>query len=458
MKLKSILAALLLFAIMGAMILMNAPHGAIMTTRYLGVAALAVYAWSKRSNTTWILVCMVAGACLGHDFPLAGQYGRVPSMIFIRMVKTIVAPLLFAMLVRGIAQHSDIKRTGRMGIKAIVYFEVVTTLALLIGLAAVNITKPGVGINIKAMQDAGSVAAAGKITGVDVILSAFPENIAKSVFEGKILQVVVFSFLFGLALAMVPEERRKPLLDFCDSLAQTMLKFTKLVMYFAPIGVGGAIAYTVGHMGIGILVNLGKMLVTLYVSIFIFITCVLVPVALLFRVPLRRFFKAVADPVTIAFATTASEAAMPIALKNLEEMGVSRRAASFVYPLGMSFNQDGASVYMTLATVFVAQASGIHMSIGSQILALISLMLITKGGTGVPRGSLVWLMAVASQFGLPMEPVLVLLGIDELMDMGRSATNTLGNCLATTVVAKWENDFQLTPETPASQEAAVAVS
>lgn len=454
MKLKSMAAALVLFAIMGALILVNAPHGAIMVTRYLGVAALGVYAWTKRSNTTWILVCMVAGACLGHDFPIVGQYGRVPSMIFIRLVKTIVAPLLFAMLVRGIAQHSDIKKTGKMGIKAIVYFEVVTTLALLIGLAAVNLTKPGIGVNLKAPVEPG-VTAAAKVTGTDMILSAFPENIAKSVADGKILQVVVFSFLFGLGLAMVPEEKRKPLLDLCDSLALTMFKFTKIVMYFAPIGVGGALAYTVGHMGIGILVNLGKLLITLYVSIFIFIVCILLPAAMLFKLPIRRFIKAVAEPVTIAFATTASEAAMPVALKNLEEMGVSRRAASFIYPLGMSFNQDGASVYMTLATIFIAQAAGIHMSLGTQILVLFSLMLITKGGTGVPRGSLVWLIAMAAQFGLPVEPIFLILGIDELMDMGRSATNTLGNCLATTIVAKWENDFQLTPE---PQPAAAAVS
>ena len=448
---------LLLFAIMGGLILSNAPQGAIIAARYLGVAALCVFALAKRSNTTWIVVFMIAGACLGHDFPVVGHYGRVPSMIFIRLVKTIVAPLLFAMLVRGIAQHSDIKKTGRMGLKAIIYFEVVTTLGLLMGLTAINISKAGVGVNMKVAPEPG-VTAAAKVTGVDMILSAFPENIAKSVSEGKILQVVVFAFLFGIGLAMVPEDKRKPLLDFCDSLALTMFKFTKIVMYVAPIGVGGAMAYTVGHMGIGILVNLGKFLITMYVAIFVFVTCVMFPAAMLFKVPIRRFIKAVAEPVTIAFATTASEAAMPVALKNLEEMGVSRRAASFVYPMGMSFNQDGASVYMTLATVFIAQASGIHMTLGTQLLVLFSLMLITKGGTGVPRGSLVWLMAVAAQFGLPMEPIFLILGIDELGDMGRSATNTLGNCLATTIVAKWENDFQLTPETQPEAVAASAAS
>jgi Na+/H+-dicarboxylate symporter len=457
MKMKFLAATLLLFAIMGAMTLWNAPHGAIMTARYLAVAALCGFGWTKRSNTTWILVFMVAGACLGHDFPVIGQYGRVPSMIFIRLVKTIVAPLLFAMLVRGIAQHSDIKKTGRLGVKAIIYFEVITTLALLIGLAAINISKAGVGVNLKVPQEPG-VTTAAKVTGTDMILSAFPENIAKSVSEGKILQVVVFSFLFGIGLAMVPEEKRKPMLDFCDVLALTMFKFTKIVMYFAPVGVGGAMAYVVGHMGIGILVNLGKLLITLYLSIFVFIVCVLLPVALLFKVPIRRFVKATAEPVTVAFATTASEAAMPVALKNLEELGVSRRAASFVYPLGMSFNQDGASVYMTLAVGFVAQASGIHMTLGTQLLVLFALMLITKGGTGVPRGSLVWLMAMVAQFGLPVEPVFLLLGIDELMDMGRSGMNTLGNCLTTTIVAKWENDFQLTPEPQPTTAAASAAS
>jgi proton glutamate symport protein len=453
MKRKAFTAACILFAVMGAMILVHAPHTAIMTVRWLGVAALFVYGWACRSNTTWIMVCLVAGGCLGHDFPAIGINGRLPSLIFIRLVKSIIAPLIFAMLVRGIAQQSDIKRTGRLALKAIIYFEVVSTIALVIGLAAINISKAGVGINLQGAHE--EKVELVKVSGQEAVLNAFPENIAKSVADGKILQVIIFSLLFGLALALVPEDKRKPLLDFCEAVAQTMFKFVKIVMIFAPIAVGGAMAYTISHMGFSVLYNLGKLLGTCYVALVVFAVFVLLPIGLIFRLPIRRLLKAAIEPCTIAFATTSSEAAMPTALRNLEEFGISRRVCSFVYPLGMSFNQDGASIYMALAAVFVAQTSGIHLSWESQLMLLLTLMLMSKGMGGIPGGSLIYLMAAAVQFGLPLAPIFIILGIDELMDMPRTALNVLGNCVATTVVAKWENDFQLTPE---SEPAALAVS
>jgi proton glutamate symport protein len=448
MKTKAFIAACALFAAMGFMILVHAPHPAILTVRWLGVAALFVYGWERKSNTTWIMVCLVAGACLGHDFPTVGVHGRLPSMIFIRLVKSIIAPLICAMLIRGIAQHSDIKRTGWLALKAIIYFEVVSTIALLLGLAAINISPAGVGLNLKgAHQEKVQVT---QVSGQEIILNAFPENIAKAVAEGKVLQVIIFALLFGIALALIPEGKRKPLLDVCEAVAQTMFKFVKIVMLFAPIAVGGAMAYTISHMGFSVLYNLGKLLATLYVTLILFAVFILLPIIVIFRLPVRRLLKVAAEPCTIAFATTSSEAAMPTALKNLEEFGVSRRVCSFVYPLGMSFNQDGASIYMSLAVVFVAQVSGIHMSWETQLMLLFSLMLMSKGMGGIPRGSLIYVMAAAVQFGLPLEPIFIILGIDELMDMPRTALNVFGNCVATTVVAKWEDDFRLAEPTATS--------
>ncbi len=280
-----------------------------------------------------------------------------------------------------------------------------------------------------------------KLTAAETILHIFPENIAKSIAEGQVLQVVVFSILFGMALAMVPEERRRPLLKLTDSLAATMFKFTNLVMYFAPFGVGAAIAYTVGNTGIGVLLNLAKLLGTLYAALAVFIVCVLLPVALLARVPLKKFIAAVAEPVSIAFGTSSSEAALPRAMEAMEALGVPRQVVAFVMPTGYSFNLDGSTLYLSLAAIFVAQAAGVHLSLGRQLLLLVTLMLTSKGVAGVSRAAIVILLGTVGSFGLPTEPVFILLGIDPLMDMARTAINVLGNCLATVVVARWEGDF-----------------
>ena len=395
----------------------------------------------RPSLTTWILIAIIAGGAFGHFFPAAATDLRILGTIFIRLIRTIVAPLLFATLVVGIAGHGNLKQVGRMGVKAIIYFEIVTTLALLIGWAAITISRAGVGITLPSPAPGDQAAVAPPQTWQDILLHVFPENIAKAVADGEVLQVVVFSVIFGAALALVPETRRRPMLTLMESLAETMFRFTNIVMLFAPIGVGAAIAYTVGHLGIGVLVNLATLLVTMYVAVAVFIVGVLLPVALLARVPLRRFIAAAAEPTSIAFATASSEAALPRAMENMEALGVPRQIVAFVIPTGYSFNLDGSTLYLSLAAIFVAQAAGIQLSLGQQFLLLLTLMLTSKGVAGVPRAALVILLGTVSSFGLPAEPVFIILGIDALMDMARTATNVLGNCLATVVIARWEGEM-----------------
>ncbi len=440
-----LLAALALFTVAAALAVAShfgalaLPSAALAATRWLAIAGLVAYAFQRRSLTTWILVAMVAGAEVGHDWPEVAVKLRLLSQIFLKLIKTIIAPLIFATLVVGIAGHSDLKKVGRMGLKAIIYFELVTTGALFIGLAAINLSKAGVGVRLPPPAEA--LAPPAKQTASDIILHIFPENIARSIAEGQVLQVVVFSILFGLALAMLGEQKRRPMLNFAESLAETMFKFTNIVMLFAPIGVGAAIAYTVGHMGLGILVNLLKLLATLYVALIVFIVGVLLPVALLARVPVRRFLRAVAEPASIAFATTSSEAALPRAMESMEALGVPRPIVAFVMPTGYSFNLDGTTLYLALASIFVAQAAGVHLTLGQQLVMMLTLMLTSKGVAGVPRAALVILLGTVATFNLPVEPVFIILGIDELMDMGRTSVNVIGNCLATVVIARWEGQF-----------------
>jgi proton glutamate symport protein len=392
---------------------------------------------------------MVAGAEIGFDAPSFAIGLRVFSDIFLRLIKTIVAPLILATLVTGIAGHGDLKSVGRMGIKSLVYFEVVTTLALVIGLVAINLSHAGVGLSLQAATTAGQgITAPPPTHWQDFLLHVFPENIAKSVAEGQILQVAVFAVFFGIALALLSEEKRAPVLRLFESLSEVMFKFTNVVMYFAPIGVGAAMAFTVGQMGLGVLVNLGKLLLTLYGALVAFGLLVLLPAALLFRVPVRRFLSAVAEPATIAFATSTSEAALPRAMENMEAFGVPRRIVAFVIPAGYSFNLDGSTLYLAVASIFVAQAAGIRLSLGEQLLMMVTLMLTSKGVAGVPRATLVVLLATAATFRLPTEPIFVILGIDALADMARTTVNVVGNCLASVVVAKWEGEFGSEPISP----------
>ena len=416
------------------------PPGLLLASRWAALAGLVLTALRRRSLTAWILVSMALGAEIGHDWPSVAVSLRVLGAIFLRLIKTIIAPLLFATLVVGIAGHHDLKQVGRMGVKALVYFEIVTTIALFIGLWSINLSRAGVGVKLPPGAP-GEQLAASKLSASDAILHVFPENVAKAIAEGQILQIVVFSVLFGFALALLPEAKRRPLLSFCESLSEVMFKFTNIVMFLAPVGVGAAIAYTVGHMGLGILVNLFKLLATLYVALALFLLLVLLPIALFARIPVRRFAGAIAEPVSIAFATTSSEAALPRAMEAMEGLGVPRHIVAFVMPTGYSFNLDGTSIYLSLAAVFVAQAAGVEMSLWQQLFMVFTLMLTSKGVAGVSRAALIILLGTVASFGLPVEPVFILLGIDQLMDMGRTSVNVVGNCLATAVIARWEGEW-----------------
>jgi proton glutamate symport protein len=336
-----------------------------------------------------------------------------------------------------------------MGVKALVYFEIVTTFALLIGWGAASVARVGSGVTLPPSADTQQLQTPpAERTWQTIVLDIFPENIARSVADNQVLQVVVFAVIFGSALALLPDSRRRPMLTFMESLAETMFKFTGIVMYLAPVAVGAAMAYTVGHLGLGVLVALFKLLATFYVAVALFIAAVLLPIALLVRVPLRRFVGAVTEPVSIAFATASSEAALPRALEAMERFGVPRQIVAFVLPTGYSFNLDGSTLYLSLGAMFVIQAAGVQVSFTQQLVLLLTLMLTSKGVAGVPRGALVILLGTVSAFGLPVEPVFIILGIDQLMDMLRTAVNVLGNCLATVVVARWEGEFDVSGRAP----------
>jgi len=449
MKLSRVAVAALVLMLLAVLLTVLAQTGQLalpiavpVAARWAALGALALAVAPRRSLTLWIVLSMLVGIEIGHDAPAIALPLKVLSDAFLRLVKTIIAPLVFATLVVGIAGHANLKQVGRMGLKALIYFEVVTTFALFIGLAAINFTKAGVGIkHVAVAEKADVIAAAAPQTAADIILHIFPENIAKSVAEGQVLQVVVFAIIFAIGLALTPEKSRRVMLDVCESLSEVMFKFTNVVMLFAPLGVGGAMAYTVAKMGFGPLLNAFQLLLTLYGALIVFVLLVLLPVALVMRIPLRRFVAAVAEPVSIAFATTSSEAALPRAMEAMESIGVPRRIVAFVMPTGYSFNLDGTTLYLSLAAVFVAQAAGVTLSFGDQMLLVFTLMLTSKGVAGVPRASLVILLATLPSFNLPAWPVFIILGIDALMDMARTAVNVLGNCLASAVVARWEGEF-----------------
>jgi len=414
--------------------------------RWLAILLISAYGTSRRSLTSWIFVGLLAGAELGHDWPSVAVNLQLLGAIFLRLIKVIIAPLLFGVLVVGIAGHSDLKKVGRLGVKSLIYFEVVSTIAMLIGYAAIHLSRAGEGVHLPPSSAAQSLNVSPH-TATQLITDIFPENIAKSVAEGQVLQIVVFSVLFAMALILVPETKRRPLLDFAESLSETMFKFTNLVMFADPIGVFGAVAYTVGHLGVGVLLPLLKLLATMYVALAFFIVCVLLPIALGARIPIKRFINAVAEPVTIGFATASSEATLPRAIEQLESFGVPREIVAFVLPTGYSFNMDGASLYQSLALFFVVQAAGLHLSIGQQVLMILTLLISSKGTAGVARASLLIVFGAATSFHLPMEPLFLLFAIDQLMDMGRTAVTVLGNCVACVVIARWEGEFPAKPTT-----------
>jgi proton glutamate symport protein len=391
--------------------------------------------------TQWIFFGLVAGVAAGgfvNEFhPDWAEFFRPFSTIFLRMIKMIIAPLIFCSLVSGIAGAGHVRAVGRIGLKSMVYFEIVTTLALVVGLVIVNVVQPGVGVSLPP-PGALTENLAQPQTWDQILVHLFPESVFEAMAKGDVLQIVVFSIFFALGLNLIGEKGR-PIVLWCDAITETMFKVTSIVMTYAPIGVGAAMAYTVGHVGFGVLWNLAKLVLTLYGALAIYCLFVLVPVGLLFKIPMRAFWRAVKEPAVIAFSTTSSESALPKAMEAMEDLGVPRYIIAMVMPLGYSFNLDGTTLYLSLATMFVSQAAGIALSPAQQVTMLLTLMLTSKGVAAVPRASMVILSGTLVSFGLPLEGVTIILAVDALMDMARTMVNVIGNCLATCVIARWEN-------------------
>ena len=391
----------------------------------------------KISLTAWIFIALVLGIFLGVFFPTFAVQLAPISNIFLRLIKSIVGPLLFGTLVYGISSAGELKTMGRIALKAVTYFEIATTFALIIGLAMVNIFQPGAGITLGAEGGAGVPALAKPVSFSGVLEHAVPSNIFESLTQGDVLQMVVFFFLFGAACSAIGD-KAKPVIEFAGSVAEVMFRYTKYVMYVAPFGVGAAIAVTIGSKGPSVLFSLGKLVGTLYLAQAIFVVVVLGSALTIARVPLGAFIRAARQPFLLAFSTASSEAALPLALENMERMGIPKHIVGFVLPTGYSFNLDGSTLYLALASVFVAQAAGVHMPLGTQITMLLTLMLTSKGVAAVPRAALVILAGTLGTFHLPLEGIALILGVDALMDMCRTSVNLLGNCVATAVVARWE--------------------
>jgi proton glutamate symport protein len=398
----------------------------------------------KPSLTAWILIALVAGIAFGAVFPGPGKALGLLGTVFLRMIKSIIAPLLFGTLVCGIAGTGSVKTMGRIGGKAILYFEIVTTIALFVGLGAVNLVQPGVGVQLQRGASPGVEQVSTSFS--EILEHTFPTSIIDSMARGEVLQIVVFSFLFGTACAAIGAKAR-PVVEFCEALSEVMFRYTNYVMLVAPLGVFGAMAATVGDRGLKVLINLGKLVLTLYATEAFFVIVVFGAVITIVGIPLKRFIKYTRDPFLIAYSTASSEAALPRALENMERFGVPKHIVAFVLPTGYSFNLDGSTLYLSLAAVFIAQAAGVHLPFGTQIVMMLTLMLTSKGVAGVPRASLVILAGTLATFNLPIEGIAVILGVDTLMDMARTSVNLLGNCLATAVVARWEG-VQLPAEDP----------
>ena len=409
--------------------------------RSTALVLFAVAILPRSSLMRWTFLAMLAGVELGLDAPRVAIETHFLGELFLRLIRMIVAPLIFASITTGIAAHGHLRSIGRIAVKALIYFEVVTTLGLILGTVAMNLSGAGWGIALPhAVQDSVPAIQTAQIWQQSVV-NLFPENIAQAVAQNQILQVAIFSLLFGAALAMLSQQKRAPLLSVLQALADVMFQLTRIIMLLAPLAAGAALAYSVASMGLLALFPLAKLVLTFYAALAAFCLLVLIPILLLFRIPMRRFVAAVGEPAAIGFATTTSEAALPLAMERMEEFGVPRWIVSFVIPMGYSFNMDGASVYLSMASIFAAQASGIHLGVGQQIAMLATLILASKGVTGVPRATLVVLLATASAIHISTAPILLILGVDTLMDMGRTMMNIVGNCMASAVIARSEGSL-----------------
>lgn len=398
--------------------------------------------------TALIFIALVLGVLVGYFAPEFAVKMRPFAVIFLRMVKMIIAPLLFATLVVGIAGHGDIKSLGKIGIKTVVYFEIVTTLALIIGLTMSNIFKPGTGFvsdsianNPALLKEAGLMAATNAHTSIsEMVMNIFPTSIVQAMSEGNLLQIVVFSIFFAIAMCAVGKAA-KPVMDILNSVSQIMFKFTEYVMYFAPLGIFGAIASTVGANGLSILKNYAKVIFSLYTALAVFVVMVLFIACKYARISFRNLIKAIQEPAVLAFTTASSEAAFPKAIEIMEKFGVPKNIVGFVMPTGYTFNLDGSTLYLAMAVLFSSQIVGIHLDLNQQVIMMFALMLTSKGIAGVPRVSLIVLAGTLASFNIPILGVAILLGIDQILDMGRTTVNLIGNCVATVVIARWENAF-----------------
>lgn len=389
------------------------------------------------SLTGWIFIALVAGILIGVFFPNFAKALAPVSNIFLRLIKSIVGPLLFGTLVYGISSAGELKTMGRIALKAITYFEIATTLALVIGLTVVNLAQPGAGLTLAGTSTTALPTLVKPASIGQIFEHAVPSNIFESLANNDVLQMVVFFFLFGAACSAIGV-KAQPVVNFAAAVAEVMFRYTKYVMYVAPFGVGAAIAVTIGSKGVGVLFGLGKLVGTLYLAEALFVILVLGAALTIARVPIGRFFLAARQPFILAFSTASSEAALPLALENMERLGIPKHIVGFVLPTGYSFNLDGSTLYLSLASIFVAQAAGVHMPLGTQITMMLTLMLTSKGVAAVPRASLVILAGTLGTFNLPVEGITLILGVDALMDMCRTSVNLLGNCVATAVVARWE--------------------
>jgi Na+/H+-dicarboxylate symporter len=396
----------------------------------------AVRSARKLSLTSWIFAALIVGVLLGVFFPGFAKQLTPVSNIFLRLIKSIVGPLLFGTIVYGIASAGELKAVGRIALKSLVYFEIATTLALAIGLLVVNVGQPGAGLRLTAETAAPALAKPVALS--QIVEHAAPNNIFEALAQNDVLPMVVFFFLFGAACAAIGS-KAGPVVEFAGAVAEVMFRYTRYVMYAAPFGVAAAIAVTIGSKGLGVLFGLGKLVATLYVALALFVGLVLLPTLVIARVPLARFWHAVRQPLLIAFSTASSEAALPLALENMERFGVPKHIVGFVLPTGYSFNLTGTALYLSLASVFIAQAAGMRMPLAAQITMMLTLMLTSKGAAGVPRSALVLLAGTLSSFQLPQEGITLLLGVDALMDMGRTSANVLGNCVAAAAVGRWEH-------------------
>jgi proton glutamate symport protein len=384
-----------------------------------------------------IFIGLFVGITVGWLFPHVGIMLQPGADIFLRLIKTIIAPLVFGTLVVGIAGAGNMHSVGRLGFKSMVYFEVVTTIALVIGLLVVNVLHPGLGVHLAPGDATEALSLAAKQpTFAETITHVFPTSIIDSMARGDVLQIVVFSILFAAAAGAA---KATAIIEMCDSLSHVMFKYTNYVMKLAPLGVAAAMAATVGQHGLSVLASLGQLVGSLYLALVLFTIVVLGAIIAICRIPAKRFVNAVREPALIAFSTTSSEAALPKAMEMMESIGVPRHVVSFVLPLGYAFNLAGTTLYLSLAAMFIAQAAGVNLTWQQQIMMMLTLMLTSKGVAAVPRASLVILAGTLSTFNLPLSGIALILGVDTIMDMGRTAVNIIGNCLACVVMARWEN-------------------